>query len=97
MNDLERTLYQAKSELAALRRENQLLAAKVSVIELVERLVMPGGGNSPMGEDLIFLIDRELGRLAKEREVQEAKNANRVSEGAKGETGIYEPLVPRRS
>ena len=56
--DLARILRQGEDEILRLRRENELLAAQVRVVEIFGWALAPKGGGYAASEDVAWLIER---------------------------------------
>jgi hypothetical protein len=76
----KRLLLQAKEEIVTLRRANELLGAKVEMIDLFACVLhtRPAGQAMGMGEDVAWKIDRAIAEaepkaLARERTAAEAQ------------------------
>lgn len=65
MTDLERALQMAVDEIGQLRRRNEILAAKVEMIDLFACVLhtSPAGRSSGASEDVAWLLRREIERL----------------------------------
>lgn len=65
MTDLERALQMAVDEIAQLRRRNEVLAAKVEMIDLFACVLHTSvaARSSGASEDVAWLLRREIDRL----------------------------------
>jgi hypothetical protein len=67
MTDEERAMRMAIDQLRELRRENEVLRARVETMDLLGAFVLaipPQRGLQGMGEDAAWLLQRELDRMA---------------------------------
>jgi hypothetical protein len=65
---LKHILNNAKHEIVTLRRENEILRAKVEMIELFALVLhtKPAHHSQGMGEDIVWKISKHLEEMAKE-------------------------------
>lgn len=56
--DLARILRQGTAEIQRLRRENELLAAQVRVVEIFGWALAPKGGGAYASEDVAYMLER---------------------------------------
>ena len=68
-SELEQLLRLAKDEITSLRRENELLLARVETMELCALLLRasPREQIQTLGEDVAWLLDRKLKSLLDEK------------------------------
>lgn len=68
----KRTMQQAAEEIRQLRRENEILGAKVEVMELFGLVfrTQPNYGNRGMSEDVVWKIERAIEAHEKDRASQ---------------------------
>ena len=65
---MKHLLNNAKHEIVTLRRENEILRAKVEMIELFSLILhtKPAYPSQGMGEDVVWKITKQLEEIAKE-------------------------------
>lgn len=68
--DLKRAMNLAINDIQGLRQTNQLLSAKVEVIDLIAALVFPNRSTG-MAEDTVWLLRRALASLEPQPEATE--------------------------
>lgn len=68
MTEMESLLIQAREEIRRLRRENEILHAKVSTMELFATVLNtePWSPRQGMGEDIAWKLDKKATELAEE-------------------------------
>lgn len=69
MTEEQRLLMQASEEIRGLRRENEILRAKVGVMEFFQVVLhtSPAYPSQGMGEDVVWKMQKRLDEIAEEQ------------------------------
>ena len=92
MTEAERAMRMAADEIRSLRRRNEVLSAKVEMIDLFALVftTRPAYPSQGMGEDAVWLLEKAIAASASaivtEGEDARAFGAKRVERGPEGET-----------
>lgn len=82
---MKHLLNNAKHEIIALRHENEILRAKVEMIELFALVLhtKPAHRSQGMGEDVVWKINKHLEEMAKEENgrAHEGHSGSGIDEG----------------